>query len=87
MAPYHIRKYHIRDHKQVLILFAQGIEEHIPATFHHLLKLPRALLLLAGGPLILLLVSGSWLLALMASLTFLMVLRFAAAKSISTQSP
>ncbi|XP_058523730.1 putative N-acetyltransferase 8B [Ochotona princeps] len=78
MAPYHIRKYHVGDHKQVLTLFAQGMEEHIPATFHHLLKLPRALLLLAGGPLILLLVSGSWLLALMASLILLAGLKFVA---------
>ncbi|XP_040850056.1 putative N-acetyltransferase 8B [Ochotona curzoniae] len=79
MAPYHIRKYHVGDHKQVLALFAQGMEEHIPATFYRLLKLPRALLLLAGVPLMLLLVFGSWLLALLASLTFLVVLRFATA--------
>jgi ribosomal protein S18 acetylase RimI-like enzyme len=45
------------------------MEEHIPATFHHMLMLPGTLLLLLVVPLALLLVYGSWLLVLMSSLT------------------
>lgn len=78
MAPYHIRIYQERDRKSVLALFSQGMEEHIPSAFRHLLRQPRTLLLLPGVPLGLLLLSGSWLLALLASLTVLAVLRLAA---------
>ncbi|XP_051058827.1 LOW QUALITY PROTEIN: probable N-acetyltransferase CML1 [Phodopus roborovskii] len=64
MAPYHIRQYQDRDHNRVLDLFIRGMEEHIPATFRHALKLPQTLLLLLGGPLAVVLVSDSWLLAI-----------------------
>ncbi|XP_012891222.1 PREDICTED: probable N-acetyltransferase CML1 [Dipodomys ordii] len=63
MAPYHIRKYQESDHTQVLALFTSGMEEHIPATFRHVLRLPRTFLLLLGVPIALLLVYGSWILA------------------------
>ncbi|XP_012662836.1 N-acetyltransferase 8-like [Otolemur garnettii] len=56
----------------------QGEAAHIPATFRHLLKLPRTLVLLVGGPFLLLLVSGSWLLAVTFSLALLPVLWFLA---------
>lgn len=75
MAPYHIRKYQESDRQQVLSLFCQGMSEHIPTTFYHILKLPRTLVLLLGGPLALFLVSGSWLLALVADVTLLAALR------------
>uniref|UniRef100_A0A5F9CX32 N-acetyltransferase domain-containing protein n=1 Tax=Oryctolagus cuniculus TaxID=9986 RepID=A0A5F9CX32_RABIT len=78
MASYHIRKYQERDRKSVLALFSQGMEEHIPSAFRHLLRQPQTLLLLPGVPLVLLLLSGSWLLALLASLAILVVLRLAA---------
>lgn len=78
MAPYHIRKYQESDRPWVLDLFSQGMAEHAPTTFRHILKLPRTLVLLLGGPLALFLVSGSWLLALMAGLTLLAALRFLA---------
>uniref|UniRef100_A0A8C2L914 N-acetyltransferase domain-containing protein n=1 Tax=Cricetulus griseus TaxID=10029 RepID=A0A8C2L914_CRIGR len=48
MAPYHIR---------------QGMEEHIPATFRHVLTLPRTILLFLGLPLAMVLVSVLRLLA------------------------
>ncbi|XP_075856589.1 N-acetyltransferase 8B-like [Microcebus murinus] len=80
MAPYLIRKYQESDHKWVVDLLSRGITEHIPATFRHVLKLPRTLVLLLGGPLALLLVSGSWLLALTFSLGLLPVLWFLAAR-------
>uniref|UniRef100_A0A673TB33 N-acetyltransferase domain-containing protein n=2 Tax=Suricata suricatta TaxID=37032 RepID=A0A673TB33_SURSU len=76
MAPYHIRNYREKDRTQVLDLFSQGINEHIPTTFRHILKLPRTLVLLVGLPLVFFLLSGSWLLALVASLTLLAALRF-----------
>ena len=60
MAPYHIRKYQDSDHRSVVDLFRRGMEEHIPATFRHMLLLPRTLLLLLGVPLTLFLASGSW---------------------------
>ncbi|KAM5250250.1 putative N-acetyltransferase 8B [Hipposideros larvatus] len=75
MAPYHIRKYQESDCQGVLGLFSQGMIEHVPTTFRHILKLLRTLVLLLGGPLALFLVSGSWLLALMAGLTLLAALR------------
>lgn len=78
MAPYHIRKYQERDRQRVLGLFSQGMVEHAPTTFRHILKLPRTFVLLLGGPLALFLVSGSWLLALLAGLTLLAALRFLA---------
>ncbi|XP_028716026.1 N-acetyltransferase 8-like [Peromyscus leucopus] len=78
MAPYHIRTYQERDRKRVLELFSMGMEEHIPATFRHLLKLPRTLLLLIGVPLATVLVSGSWLLAVVCIVFLLLFLRFLA---------
>ncbi|XP_012644144.3 N-acetyltransferase 8B-like [Microcebus murinus] len=80
MAPYLIRKYQESDRKWVVDLLSRGMAEHIPATFRHVLKLPRTLVLLLGGPLALLLVSGSWLLALTFSLALLPVLWFLAAR-------
>ncbi|XP_059112740.1 N-acetyltransferase 8-like [Peromyscus eremicus] len=78
MAPYHIRTYQERDRKRVLELFSMGMEEHIPATFRHLLKLPRTILLLLGVPLATVLVSGSWLLAVVCIVFLLLFLRFLA---------
>ncbi|XP_052575543.1 N-acetyltransferase 8 [Peromyscus californicus insignis] len=78
MAPYHIRQYQERDRKRVLELFSRGMEEHAPATFRHLLKLPRTLLLLIGVPLATVLVSGSWLLAVVCIVFLLVFLRFLA---------
>ncbi|KAM4866598.1 putative N-acetyltransferase CML1 isoform 1-T2 [Thomomys bottae] len=78
MAPYHIRKYQKDDRTQVLALFSRGMEEHIPATFRYLLKLPRALLLLLGVPLSLLLLYRSWILATVSTFTLLFFLRFLA---------
>ncbi|XP_076423186.1 N-acetyltransferase 8-like [Peromyscus maniculatus bairdii] len=78
MASYHIRTYQERDRKRVLELFSRGMEEHAPATFRHLLKLPRTLLLLIGVPLATFLVSGSWLLAVVCIVFLLLFLRFLA---------
>ena len=61
MAPYRIREYRESDRTQVRDVFSQGMEEYAPATFRHILKLPRVLVLLLGGvprPL-----PGLWLLA------------------------
>lgn len=76
MAPYHICKYPESHRTQVLDLFSQAMEEYVPTTFRHILKLPRTLVLLLGVSLAFFLVSGSWLLALVASLTLLTALRF-----------
>ncbi|XP_024414380.1 N-acetyltransferase 8 [Desmodus rotundus] len=78
MAPYHIRKYQESDRQSVLDLFSQGMVEHAPTTFRHMLKLRRTLVFLLGVPLALLLVSGSWFLALVAGLVLLAALRFLA---------
>ncbi|XP_055473585.1 probable N-acetyltransferase CML1 [Psammomys obesus] len=78
MAPYHIRQYQDSDHKSVVDLFSGGMEEHIPATFCHLLLLPRTLLLLLGVPLALVLVSGSCLLAVVGIILLLLLLRLLA---------
>ncbi|XP_038176257.1 probable N-acetyltransferase CML1 [Arvicola amphibius] len=75
MAPYHIRQYQDSDQKSVLDLFIRGMEEHIPATFRHLLTLPRTLLLLLGVPLVMVLVSGSWLLAAISIFFVLLLLK------------
>lgn len=74
MAPHPIRKYQESDRKRVLDLFSQGMVEHIPATFHHTLKLPQTILLLLGVPVSLLLATGSWLLALGSNVTLLVFL-------------
>ncbi|XP_059112738.1 N-acetyltransferase 8-like [Peromyscus eremicus] len=74
MASYHIHQYQERDHKQVLDLFSRGIEEHIPASLHHALMLPRTLLVLLGLPIALVLVYGSWLLAVMCGFLLLLLL-------------
>ncbi|XP_004398815.1 PREDICTED: probable N-acetyltransferase 8B [Odobenus rosmarus divergens] len=76
MAPYHICKYRESHRTQVLDLFSQAMEEYVPTTFRHILKLSRTLVLLLGVSLALFLVSGSWLLALVASFTLLTALRF-----------
>lgn len=68
MAPYHIHMYQESNHEGVVRLFCMGMEEHIPATFYYMLKMPQTLVLLVGVPLSLLLVLGSWLLALISGL-------------------
>ncbi|XP_021490237.1 N-acetyltransferase 8-like [Meriones unguiculatus] len=78
MAPYYIRRFQETDHKQAVDLFSRGLEEHIPATFRHLLLLPRTLLLLLGVPLALVLVSGSCLLAVVGIILLLLLLRLLA---------
>ncbi|ELW64019.1 putative N-acetyltransferase 8 [Tupaia chinensis] len=75
MAPYRIRKYRESDREWVVDLFSEGVAEYAPITFRHILKLPRTLVLLFGGPLAVLLASGSWLLALATNLTLLVLLR------------
>uniref|UniRef100_A0A8C0WU41 Uncharacterized protein n=1 Tax=Castor canadensis TaxID=51338 RepID=A0A8C0WU41_CASCN len=72
MALYHIRKYQESDHKWILGLFSRGMEEHIPATFRHMLMLSHILLLLLGEPLSLFLVYDSWILATVCSFTLLL---------------
>lgn len=74
MAPHHIRKYQESDRKRVLDLFSQGMVEHAPATFRHMLKLPRTHLIALGVPVTLLLASGSWILALVSNVTLLVFL-------------
>ncbi|XP_052028553.1 N-acetyltransferase family 8 member 7 [Apodemus sylvaticus] len=74
MTPYCIRKYQDSDHRSVVDLFCRGMEEHIPATFRHMLLLPRTLLLLLGVPLTLFLASGSWSLGLLSILTLFVTL-------------
>lgn len=74
MPPYCIRKYQDSDHRSVVDLFCRGMEEHIPATFRHMLLLPRTLLLLLGVPLTLFLASGSWSLVLLSILTLFVAL-------------
>lgn len=78
MAPYHIRKYRESDRKRVVAVFSEGMTEHTPTAFRHILKLPRTLVLLLGGPFALFVVSGSWVLALVASLGLLAALTFLA---------
>ncbi|GAB1291011.1 N-acetyltransferase 8 (GCN5-related) family member 1 [Apodemus speciosus] len=78
MAPYHIRQYQDSDHKTVVDLFTKGMEEYIPHTFHHMLLLPRTLLLLLGVPLAVVLMSGSWLLAVVCVFFLLLLLRLLA---------
>ncbi|XP_017377422.2 N-acetyltransferase 8-like [Cebus imitator] len=76
-APYHIRKYRERDRKCVVGFFFTGVNKHTLTTFLQLLKLPRALVLLPGGPLTQLLLSGSWLLMVLSlSLSLLCALWF-----------
>ncbi|XP_049641063.1 putative N-acetyltransferase 8B [Suncus etruscus] len=80
MASYHIRKYREPDHEQIVGLYSKSILEHAPTTFHHLLKLPRTLVLLLGGPLSVLLLSGSWPLTVLAFLLLLTALKYFAKK-------
>ncbi|KAM9053713.1 LOW QUALITY PROTEIN: N-acetyltransferase 8 [Megaptera novaeangliae] len=77
MAPYQIHKYQENYCKWVVGLFSKVMTEHLPTTFHHILKLPRTLVLLLAGPLALFLVSGSWVLAFVAT-PLLAALRFLA---------
>ncbi|XP_038174010.1 N-acetyltransferase 8-like [Arvicola amphibius] len=74
MASFHIRQFQERDYEKVVDLFSRGLKEHIPASFRHLLTLPRTLLVLVGVPLAIVLLSGSWLLALLC--IFFMLLFF-----------
>ncbi|XP_051010794.1 probable N-acetyltransferase CML1 [Acomys russatus] len=78
MATYHIRQYQDNDRESVEDVFTKGMEEHIPATFRHILLLPRTLLLLLGAPLALALVSDSWLLAMFCVFFLLLLLRLLA---------
>ncbi|KAL1768018.1 N-acetyltransferase 8 [Sigmodon hispidus] len=80
MASFHIRQFQEKDRKRVLELFSKGMEEHIPATFRHLLTLPRTLLLLAGVLLAIVLVFGSWLLAAGCIFSLLLFLWYLASK-------
>ncbi|KAH0515912.1 RCC1 and BTB domain-containing protein 1 [Microtus ochrogaster] len=75
MASFHIRQYQDRDYKSVLDLFLSGMEEHIPATFRHLLTLLWTHLLLLGVLLAMVLVSGCWLLAAMSIFFVLFLLK------------
>nr|XP_048272573.1 N-acetyltransferase 8-like [Myodes glareolus]XP_048272574.1 N-acetyltransferase 8-like [Myodes glareolus]XP_048272575.1 N-acetyltransferase 8-like [Myodes glareolus] len=74
MASFHIRQFQERDYEQVVDLFSTGLKEHIPASFRHLLTLPRTLLVLVGVPLVTVLLSDSWLLAVIC--IFFMLLFF-----------
>lgn len=74
MASFHIRQFQERDYEQVVDLFSRGLKEHIPASFRHLLTLPRTLLVLVGVPLVTVLLSDSWLLAVIC--IFFMLLFF-----------
>lgn len=80
MASYHIRKYREPDYEQIVDLYSKCVLEYGPSTFHHLLKLPRTLVLLLGGPLSVLLLSGSWLLTILAFLFLLTALKSFAKK-------
>ncbi|XP_004609315.2 putative N-acetyltransferase 8B [Sorex araneus] len=76
MASYHIRQYQERDHKQVVDLFSDSMNEHTLTSSHHMLKLPRTMALLLGGPLAVLLLTGSWLLTLLAGLLLFPALQY-----------
>uniref|UniRef100_A0A8C9BTF2 Uncharacterized protein n=1 Tax=Phocoena sinus TaxID=42100 RepID=A0A8C9BTF2_PHOSS len=65
MSPYQSHKYQENYRKWVVGLFSKVMTEHLPTTFHHILKLPRTLvLLLAGAPCP---IPGLWLLVAPAS--------------------
>ncbi|XP_072487152.1 putative N-acetyltransferase 8B [Notamacropus eugenii] len=66
MAPYSIWKYQEQDREAVMDMFIKGTLSHIPSGFFHVLKQPRSMLILLGGPGALLLGSGSLLLSLLA---------------------
>ncbi|XP_030733574.1 LOW QUALITY PROTEIN: putative N-acetyltransferase 8B [Globicephala melas] len=78
MAPYQIHKYQENYRKWVVGLFSKVMTEHLPTTFHNILKLPRTLVLLLAGALALFLVSRSWVLDFVASPALLVALRFLA---------
>uniref|UniRef100_A0A8C6BNQ2 Uncharacterized protein n=1 Tax=Monodon monoceros TaxID=40151 RepID=A0A8C6BNQ2_MONMO len=76
MSPYQSHKYQENYRKWVVGLFSKVMTKHLPTTFHHILKLPRTLvLLLAGAPCP---IPGLWLLTFVASLALLAALRFPA---------
>ncbi|XP_055982439.1 putative N-acetyltransferase 8B [Sorex fumeus] len=75
MVSYYIRQYQDRDHKQVMDLFSDSMAEHALTSSHHLLKLPRTLALLLGGPLAIFLLTGSWPLTLLAGLLLFAALK------------
>ncbi|XP_055983774.1 putative N-acetyltransferase 8B [Sorex fumeus] len=76
MASYHIRQYQDRDHKQVVDLYSETITELTVTGSRHLLKLPRTLALLLGGPLAIFLLTGSWPLTLLAGLLLFAALKY-----------
>ncbi len=76
MASFHIRQFQERDYKQVVDLFSRGLKEHIPASFCHVLTLPRTPLVLVGVPLAIVLLSDSWLLAVLCIFFMLLFLWF-----------
>uniref|UniRef100_A0A8D2DM44 N-acetyltransferase domain-containing protein n=1 Tax=Sciurus vulgaris TaxID=55149 RepID=A0A8D2DM44_SCIVU len=78
MAPYHIRKYQESDHKGVLALFSSGMTEHIPTTFHYMLRQPPVILFLLVVSLTIFLLTDSWLLMMVSSFTLLAFLWFLA---------
>ncbi|XP_054978443.1 putative N-acetyltransferase 8B [Sorex araneus] len=76
MVSYHIRQYQERDHKRVVDLYSETIAELALTGSHRLLKLPRTMALLLGGPLAVLLLTGSWLLTLLAGLLLFAALQY-----------
>ncbi|KAJ8262374.1 hypothetical protein GJAV_G00165690 [Gymnothorax javanicus] len=65
MAEFQIRKYHDEDQEAVKETFALAMEEHVPATFLHMLKQPLTQATLACVFCLLLATSGSLLLPLL----------------------
>uniref|UniRef100_A0A8C3RXP7 N-acetyltransferase domain-containing protein n=1 Tax=Chelydra serpentina TaxID=8475 RepID=A0A8C3RXP7_CHESE len=68
MAPYRVRQYEDGDYERVRAIFAQGITEHAPASYIHMLKRPQAQLPFLGLFLAVLAASGSLLVSLVALL-------------------
>ncbi|XP_077157366.1 N-acetyltransferase 8 [Paroedura picta] len=61
MGEYHIRLYEDQDHEAVCTIFSNGIQEHAPAGFWHLLRGPQAHLLLLAVFLVAYTISASLL--------------------------
>ncbi|XP_067389673.1 N-acetyltransferase family 8 member 3-like [Emydura macquarii macquarii] len=66
MAPYRIRQYEDRDYEAVRAIFAQGILEHVPAGYFHVLMRLQVQLFFWGLFLAVLVASGSLLVSLAA---------------------